>query len=52
MQEKGGVGLNDDAVTGQSGGAELCDWLFCSITSNGSLTTGEQRMSVRMPEEV
>lgn len=52
MQKKGGVRLNDDAITGQSGGGgELCDRL-CSITSNGSLTTGDQRLSVLMPEEV
>lgn len=32
MQKKGGVRLNDDAITGQSGGGgELCDRL-CSIT--------------------
>lgn len=51
MQETGGVGLNADAVTGQSGGEELRD-RPCSITSSGSLTTGDQMMSVLMPEEV
>lgn len=51
MQEKGGVRLNDDAITGQSGGEELCDRL-CSITSNGSLATGDQRLSVLTPEDV
>lgn len=50
MQEKGGEGLNDDAVTGQSGEEELCDRL-CSITSSGCLTTEGQKMSVLMPEE-
>lgn len=45
------MGLNVDAVTGQSGGEELYDRL-CSITLNGSLTTGDQRMSVQKPEEV
>lgn len=51
MQEKGGVGCNDDAVTGRSGGEESPDRLS-SIASNGYLTRGDQRTSVLMPEEV
>lgn len=48
MQEKGGVGLNDDAVTGRSGWELLRDQL-CSTISDGSLTTGGRTKVVAMP---
>lgn len=48
---KGGVELSDDTFTGHMGGVQFFDW-FCSIISNGSLTTGGQIMSVVMPGEV
>lgn len=39
MQEQGGVGMNDDAVTGLVGGERLPDRPCCKI-STGSLTVG------------
>lgn len=51
VQETGGVGLNDDAVIGRLRWEELRDWP-CTITSTGSVTTGDQKTSKLLPEEV